>query len=72
VKPALWAPLAVALATGACAASERAQARDPMRCERNPSCAKGRGVYTDCSQQCSDDPACIDRCTSATVDQPKH
>jgi hypothetical protein len=67
----LWA-LALGPAFGDGAATEKAQQRDPMRCERNPNCAKGRGVYTDCSQQCSDDPACIDRCTSATVDQPKH
>jgi hypothetical protein len=68
-----WA-LAIALGSTllACAATERAQQRDPMRCERNPNCASGRGIYADCSQQCAYDPACTDRCTSATVDQPKH
>jgi hypothetical protein len=70
----VWA-LALALGPAcvvACAATERAQQRDPMTCERNPNCAAGRGVYTDCSQQCSYDPACTERCTEATVDQPKH
>jgi hypothetical protein len=43
-----------------------------MRCEQNPKCASGRGVYVDCSRQCSDDPECVQRCTEATVDQPKH
>ena len=64
--------LALGPACASCAATERAQQRDPMTCERNPNCAAGRGVYTDCSQQCSYDPACTDRCTEATVDQPKH
>ncbi len=68
----VWA-LALALGSSvACAATERAQQRDPMTCERNPNCAGGRGVYTDCSQQCSYDPVCTERCTEATVDQPKH
>jgi len=46
----------------ACGASERAAARDPMKCERDPSCAKARGSYPDCSKQCADDPDCVDRC----------
>jgi hypothetical protein len=46
----------------ACAASQAAAARDPMRCERDPSCAKTRGAYPDCSKQCADDPECMDRC----------
>jgi hypothetical protein len=64
--------LAMGAACAACAATERAQSRDPMTCERNPHCASQRGVYVDCSQQCSYDPACTDRCTEATIDQPKH
>jgi hypothetical protein len=67
---------ALALGLGAaclqCAAAEKAEQRDPMTCERNPKCAAGRGVYVDCSRQCSDDPECVRRCTEATVDQPKH
>jgi hypothetical protein len=70
---AAWA-LALALAGPCvqCAAAEKAEQRDPMTCERNPKCASGRGVYVDCSRQCSDDPECVQRCTEATVDQPKH
>jgi hypothetical protein len=57
---------------GGCAATERAAARDPMKCERNPQCASARGAYADCSEQCSYDPACTERCLEAAPDQPKH
>jgi hypothetical protein len=44
-----------------CAATERAASKDPMKCERDPKCPdKGRAA--DCWTQCSDDPACVDRC----------
>jgi hypothetical protein len=46
----------------ACGAAESAAARDPMKCERDPSCAKARGGYADCSRQCADNPECVDRC----------
>ncbi len=52
---------ALALAN-ACGAVEKAPAHDPMRCERDPACAKARGAYPDCSRQCADDPDCVDRC----------
>jgi hypothetical protein len=45
-----------------CAASQAAAAKDPMRCERDPNC-KGHQRAFDCSAQCSDDPACVERCT---------
>ncbi len=45
-----------------CAASQRAAQEDPMRCERDPKCESKRGRTADCSMQCSDDPACMDRC----------
>ena len=64
--------VALSVACLHCAATERAQQRDPMRCEQNPKCASARGVYLDCSRQCSDDPECVQRCVDATVDQPKH
>jgi len=67
--------LAVAIALGvacsACAATERAQQRDPMMCERNPACASERGAYADCSRQCSYDPVCTDRCAEAAIDQSR-
>lgn len=62
----LRAAMAVALAAiaggTACGAAEKAAAKDPMHCERDPSCAKERGRYPDCTRQCADDPACMDRC----------
>lgn len=62
----LGAALVVAVASitgvGACGAAERAAAKDPMHCERDPSCAKARGAYPDCARQCADDPECMDRC----------
>ncbi len=45
-----------------CRAAQRAAAEDPMKCERDPKCEKKRGRTMDCSRQCSDDPACVERC----------
>lgn len=45
-----------------CAAAQKAAEQDPMRCERDPKCEKKRGRTADCSLQCSDDPACVERC----------
>jgi hypothetical protein len=45
-----------------CGVAQRAAARDPMKCERDPECVRKRGKYSDCSSQCNDDPACMDRC----------
>ena len=61
----LGAAVAVAIAAiagGACGAAQKAAAKDPMQCERDPSCAKQRGRYPDCTRQCVDDPECMDRC----------
>jgi hypothetical protein len=71
VKGALVLLAAMASIAG-CAATQRAAAHDPMKCEQNPDCAARRGAYMDCSRQCADDPACVDRCIEATTDQPKH
>ncbi|MGO9838946.1 MAG: hypothetical protein ACLP1X_32595 [Polyangiaceae bacterium] len=40
-----------------------------MRCERDPSCSKGRSSYIDCSKQCVDDPACMDLCREMQIDR---
>ncbi len=45
-----------------CNAAQRAAKEDPMKCERDPKCEKKRGRTADCSMQCSDDPACMERC----------
>lgn len=49
-------------ALGACTAAQRAAQQDPMKCERDPKCDKRRTRVNDCSAQCTDDPACMDRC----------
>jgi hypothetical protein len=43
---------------------QNAAAKDPMKCERDPSCSRGRGSYVDCTRSCSDDPECTRRCES--------
>jgi len=53
---------------GACASAQNAAQKDPMRCERDPSCARAKGAYPDCSRQCNDDPECVDRCRQVQVD----
>ncbi len=67
-------PLALCLAPGAvaCASAQRAAERDPMKCERDPACSKARGSYADCSRQCNDDPACVDRCREMQTDRVGH
>ena len=45
----------------ACNTMQNAAAKDPRRCERDPKCAR-HDKTKDCSLQCSDDPACVDRC----------
>jgi hypothetical protein len=46
----------------ACSSMQKAAREDPMRCERDPKCEKKQGRQADCSRQCSDDPACVERC----------
>lgn len=57
-----WVVVASALLLTACATMERRAREDPMKCERDPKCDKKRGQTQDCSRQCSDDPACVERC----------
>jgi hypothetical protein len=49
-------------ASSACGTAQNAAARDPMKCERDPACAKERGRYPDCTRQCADNPECVKRC----------
>ena len=49
-------------AVPACKSLEKAASEDPMKCERDPKCNKKRDRSADCSTQCNDDPACMDRC----------
>src|SRR5262249_14484496 len=57
----LSALLAVSSSIG-CAAATAAAAKDPMKCERDPKCASHQKAF-DCSTQCTDDPACVERCS---------
>ncbi len=52
----------------ACKSLEKSASEDPMKCERDPKCNKKRDKSADCSRQCNDDPACMDRCEQ--VQQP--
>jgi hypothetical protein len=53
--------LLVVLASAACGGAQNAAAHDPMKCERDPDCRAHQKAF-DCSAQCADDPACVDRC----------
>ncbi len=57
---ALFACVSV-LAVAGCAATTNAASSDPMKCERDPNCRAHQKAF-DCSAQCTDDPACVDRC----------
>jgi hypothetical protein len=58
----LAALVLAATGCGAADAAAAAAAKDPMHCERDPTCAKARGAYPDCTKQCVDDPECTSRC----------
>lgn len=55
-----------AVVLSACAsagnAAANAAAKDPMKCERDPSCSRARSSYADCTRQCVDDPECMKLC----------
>ncbi len=53
--------LLASLASSGCSWFEKAAAKDPLKCERDPNCQK-RDRMNDCTAQCVDDPACMDRC----------
>jgi hypothetical protein len=51
----------VVLGSIGCTTLENAAAKDPRRCERDPTCAdKARAA--DCDTQCANGPDCVDRC----------
>lgn len=59
----------LALGSLGCAKVTAAAANDPMRCERDPGCQK-RNKHQDCSLQCVDDPACMQRCEEVRATSP--
>jgi len=71
-RPAHAVLTAFFLLGAGCGAAEKAAAKDPVRCERDPSCGKGRDVYADCTKQCADNPECMDRCRSMQIDRVGH
>jgi hypothetical protein len=58
---------AVGVSSVACSSLEKSAREDPMKCERDPKCEKKRGRTIDCSRQCNDDPACMDRCQQVSA-----
>ena len=67
-----FVPALLLLSLSACGSARSAAQKDPMQCERDPGCAKGRGSYADCSKQCADNPECMDRCRAAQTDRVGH
>jgi len=59
--PALLAFLSSSFFVVACGAAQASAAKDPMKCERDPNCTAHTRAF-DCSAQCADDPACVERC----------
>jgi hypothetical protein len=55
-------PLIACLLLVACGPMERAAAKDPMKCERDPACAAQHGKSKDCATQCADNLECMERC----------
>lgn len=59
----VFVPLALAaFALAGCRSLENAAAKDPVKCERDPRCARRSEKSKDCSTQCADDPECMKRC----------
>ena len=50
----------------ACNTLQASAQKDPLKCERDPKCTQ-KSRAADCSRQCADDPACVDRCTEMNV-----
>jgi len=59
---ALLTMMAFALSGAGCKSLQKSAQEDPLKCERDPKCDKKRGRTMDCSLQCNDDPACMERC----------
>ena len=53
-------------AAGGCSTIEKGAAKDPRKCELDPSCARKPGNNQDCATSCADNAACMDRCHQVT------
>jgi hypothetical protein len=58
----IWRLAIFAFLLGGCATVQRAAEKDPQRCERDPNCNAKRSRAADCTTQCADDRACMERC----------
>jgi len=53
---------AALLASVACSTMEKSAAKDPQRCERDPTCTSKQDKSKDCATVCADNIDCMDRC----------
>jgi len=53
---------AVGLGGMGCRTVEHGAAKDPQRCERDPSCTKKQDKSRDCATACVDNIDCMERC----------
>jgi hypothetical protein len=65
-----WTLLLVSLV--ACSSVQRSAQQDPMRCERDPACARKQQKNRDCTSQCNDNIECMDRCRQGQTDGLGH
>lgn len=56
------ASLLLSALSAGCGAAQRAAAKDPIKCERDPDCVGKQGRSRDCSTACSDNIDCMERC----------
>lgn len=61
MKRALTALMLVLAASG-CAEAQKAAAKDPQKCERDPECTSKQGKNRDCATACADNIDCMKRC----------
>ena len=54
--------IVLVLAGIGCSSVEKAAARDPMKCERDPECAGRLEKSRDCATSCADNIDCMKRC----------
>lgn len=45
-----------------CGSMEKAAAKDPLKCERDPQCQSRGDKSKDCATQCADSADCMKRC----------
>lgn len=56
------AALSLVVTSAACGEVQKAAAKDPVKCERDPDCVQKSGKSKDCATQCADNIDCMERC----------